>query len=249
MVCVCCGSTEFVDRPILWQELIDTWRLSADEVAYINRQQGTACCRCESNMRSQALAAAMMDCAGYDGPFAAFVRTPTAQALSVLEINTAGTLTPFLRQLAQHTLCVYPDANMMALPYADARFDMVVHSDTLEHVPDPVRGLRECARVLRPGGYCAFTVPIVIGRLTASRRGAPPSYHGAATNPADCLVHTEYGVDAWTQVIAAGFRECRIRALEYPAALALVGVTGGPERALEMTAPKSRTAPVPRSSA
>jgi SAM-dependent methyltransferase len=113
---------------------------------------------------------------------------------------------------------------MTALPFADGAFDVVVHSDTLEHVPRPVRGLAECRRVLRPGGFCAFTVPMVVGRLTVSREGLPPSYHGSPSNPADCLVHTEYGADAWGHVVRAGFAECRLFALEHPAAHALVGV-------------------------
>jgi hypothetical protein len=51
----------------------------------------------------------------------------------------------------------------------------------------------------------------------------PPSYHGSEAQPI-YLVHTEYGADAWKHVIRAGFQECRIFSLEYPAALALVGV-------------------------
>jgi ubiquinone/menaquinone biosynthesis C-methylase UbiE len=112
----------------------------------------------------------------------------------------------------------------MALPYPDATFDLVLHSDTLEHVEHPVAALSECARVLKTGGYCAFTVPIVVDRLTSSRAGLPASYHGSEENPGDCLVHTEYGADAWKHVIQAGFQECRLIALEYPCALALVGV-------------------------
>jgi ubiquinone/menaquinone biosynthesis C-methylase UbiE len=113
---------------------------------------------------------------------------------------------------------------MMAMSYEDQSFDLVLHSDTLEHVPEPVRGLAECRRVLKPGGFCAFTIPIIVDRLTASRAGLPPSYHGSPANPADHVVHTEYGADAWKHVLLAGFDECRICALEYPAAQALVGV-------------------------
>jgi SAM-dependent methyltransferase len=162
---------------------------------------------------------------GGAGTFRAFVGSPDARALRVLEVNRAGGLTPFLASLEGHTLVEYPDADMQALPFADASFDVVVHSDTLEHVPNPLQGLAECRRVLRPGGGCAFTVPIVVGRLTRSRAGLPASHHGVESSPrADHLVHTEYGADVWTQVLAAGFEECRLYALEYPAAQAIVGL-------------------------
>ena len=224
MICYCCGSREIESETILWDGLIAAWRLADDEVRYLNRQQGTHCGWCLCNLRTMALATAVMQCYGYTGLFKHFVREKVARELRVLEINEAGNLTPFLEQLPGHVFGAYPDVDMMALPYEDAAFDLVVHSDTLEHVEHPVRALSECARVLKPGGVCAFTVPIVVGRLTSSRAGLPPSYHGSPENPEDCLVHTEYGADAWKHVVLAGFSECRIIPLEYPAALALVGV-------------------------
>jgi len=51
------------------------------------------------------------------------------------------------------------------------------------------------------------------------------SFHGApGDQKKDYLVHTEYGADAWRDVIEAGFSECRIVSAEYPSALALVAV-------------------------
>jgi SAM-dependent methyltransferase len=43
-------------------------------------------------------------------------------------------------------------ADVQELPFADAEFDCAVAAWMLYHVPDLSRGLRELARVLRPGG-------------------------------------------------------------------------------------------------
>src|SRR5437773_3777614 len=139
--------------------------------------------------------------------------------LRILEVNPAGQLTQFLRRFPRHRLVSYPDVDLMDLPFGDSTFDLVVHSDTLEHLPDPVRGLAESRRVLRPGGVSCYTVPIVVARNTVERGDRPPSYHGVASSP-EHRVYTEYGADAWTQAVRAGFPECRIVALEYPAGLA-----------------------------
>ena len=45
------------------------------------------------------------------------------------------------------------------LPFATGAFDHVVVSEVLEHIQDDVRALAEIARVLRPGGTLAATVP------------------------------------------------------------------------------------------
>ena len=58
---------------------------------------------------------------------------------------------------ALHTAAVQGDA--LHLPFADATFDRVICSEVLEHIPDDLGAMRELARVLRPGGTMAVTVP------------------------------------------------------------------------------------------
>jgi SAM-dependent methyltransferase len=46
-----------------------------------------------------------------------------------------------------------------AMPFPDASFDRVIAAEVLEHIPGDQRAMNEIARVLRPGGIAAVTVP------------------------------------------------------------------------------------------
>ncbi len=50
-------------------------------------------------------------------------------------------------------------ADATRLPFPDGCFDKVIAAEILEHVPDDLRAMTEIARVLRPGGTAAVTVP------------------------------------------------------------------------------------------
>lgn len=56
-------------------------------------------------------------------------------------------------------------ANLVALPVSDARLDAVVSLQVIEHLWDQGLFLRECLRVLRPGGRIMVSTP---NRLTFS---------------------------------------------------------------------------------
>ena len=151
------------------------------------------------------------------------VRDARQTDLRTLEINEAGTLHPLLALIPGHQFGVYPAVDMMRLPFPDGSYDLVVHSDTLEHVKVPALGLSECRRVLAPRGALVFTVPIVVGRLSKNRAGQAPSYHGApGTVDSHMLVHTEFGSDVWAMVLGAGFSSCELIPFCFPAGLAII---------------------------
>ncbi|MEM7238526.1 MAG: class I SAM-dependent methyltransferase, partial [Pseudomonadota bacterium] len=193
------------------------------EVDYINRQQGELCEACGANLRQIALSDALLDAWGSE----AVLRETVARSghVDLLDVNGAEPISSVLSGIPGYVRVNYPDVDMQYLGFEDASFDAVIHSDTLEHIPNPVQALIECRRVLRPGGYLCYTVPIVVGRMTRGRAGLQPSYHG---NPAmgqdDFVVHTEFGADAWTHLAHAGFRRIRLHTVGYPAAIALSAI-------------------------
>ncbi len=222
-LCRVCGGGSFSHHDVLWGDLIAEWGLSKREADYINVQQGTCCTACGSNVRSIALAQAILRHVHGTSTLNDWVQAESSRTCKLLEINEAGGLTSMLTKLPGHRLVRYPEFDMMALPFESGSFDLVVHSDTLEHVPDARQGLRECRRLIRPGGACIFTVPVVMGRLTRDRAGLPRSVHGSeGCNDSSLTVHTEFGADVWCQILESGFDECRMVPYRYPAGVALV---------------------------
>lgn len=51
------------------------------------------------------------------------------------------------------------EGDALALPFADGHFDRVIAAEILEHIPDDRAAIAEIARVTRPGGTVAVSVP------------------------------------------------------------------------------------------
>lgn len=222
--CPVCGADEFSFSPVLWKKLVREWKLSPEEEYAINLQQGYCCTKCGSNLRSMTLAAAILR---IFNPSATFQELCSSDAefrsMKVLEINEAGSLSRFTQNLPYRELARYPDVNMEKMPYHDATWDLILHSDTLEHVRHPETALAECFRTLKHKGFMAWTVPLLVGRMTRRRGIFRGSYHGAPDMRApDYRVVTEYGADAWCEAMRAGFAEVSIFSLVYPACIAMM---------------------------
>lgn len=205
-------------------DLVAQWELTPRWARWFGEREGSRCPWCRSSLRSGQLAAAIVREANrLAGTRARHLRglfdDPRARALAIAEINSAGQLHRHLARCPGLRYSEYgsrvpgvPSEDLTGLSYADATFDLVVTSDTLEHVPDADAALREILRVLRPGGAHVFSAPVVWDR--PSRRRAelrdgrlvhllPPSHHGDGAS--DMLVFHEFGADFPERCRAAGF--------------------------------------------
>jgi 2-polyprenyl-3-methyl-5-hydroxy-6-metoxy-1,4-benzoquinol methylase len=54
-------------------------------------------------------------------------------------------------------------SDIVALPILSGSFDVVMCTEVLEHVPEPIRAFGEMARVVRPGGLLILTAPLGSG--------------------------------------------------------------------------------------
>lgn len=90
------------------------------------------------------------------------------------------------------------------LTFSDGFFDIVITQDVLEHVRHFDLAIREIYRVLKPGGFHVFTVPLDLENNTKERVLTidtkdvfiePLEYHGDSLRKSGILVYRTFGKD------------------------------------------------------
>lgn len=222
------------------EELGDPARIDA----FVARES-SFCRRCGSSLRVRRITDVLLELyADRATTLEELVREPGFRRLRVAEVNSIQLIHSYLEPLPQLAYSEFrPRAplgvqdvgarneDLTRLTYGDAEFDLLLTSDTLEHVPDPIAALQETRRVLRPGGRHIFTVPLIpsrretVVRATLDDAGGPvhreaPLYHGRGSGPfsfvgrkGDQLVFTDFGMDLVDSLRELGF-EPEVRFLD-----------------------------------
>lgn len=139
--CPCCG----------WQGpaflYLSTWR---------GVEAHSKCPRCQSRSRHRGLTLLLPEILGDkpSGPGLVFAPEPSMMGL-LNRLMAEPVMTTDLNMPGVD----FPGEDIQGLSFNDGRFAFLMCNHVLEHIPDDRQSLRECARVLMPGGLAVFTIP------------------------------------------------------------------------------------------
>ena len=188
------------------------WRL---QVRLRRDEMAVRCARCGASAVTQSLVGVLASLG------------PALDTLDAYELSAAGPLVPFLRRRCRSlaTSEYLPDVppgewrdgvqcqDVQRLTHRDASFDLCTSTEVFEHVADDAAGFAEIHRVLRPGGWPVFTVPIG-GASTVERTALvggervptlPPEYHADRLRGPRVFCYRNYGADIGSRLVRAGF--------------------------------------------
>jgi SAM-dependent methyltransferase len=188
-----------------------------------------SCLFCRSTPKYRALYHALTSYLGAD------LRASLDRGASVYELTASSPIYRCLRAHAGYSCSAYMsdrpfgieirprvwNQDVQRLTFPDVSFDVVISSETMEHVRRPWSGFAEIHRVLKPGGVHCFTIPYRKDCPTRSRVDSsraedvyilPKVYHQDPYRAADSLVFTEFGSDLVELLRPLGFEttECSV---------------------------------------
>lgn len=217
-------------RRVIPPRLEQLWGMTPRAAVAMAHKESDDCSWCGAKLRCRRLADVILTTFPVDPPAATireWVEHPSIRSLRIAEINRIDGLHEALGALPQFAYSEFSPGvepgttdddtrceDLTRLTYADCSFDLILTSETLEHVPDLDAALREIRRVLVPGGFHLFTIPTlpVVERTFARARlrpdgsleilARPISHPGGDTG---YPVFTEFGADFPTILRSAGF--------------------------------------------
>src|SRR5215510_473907 len=179
--CAVCGrvSTFRFDPTIITPQLQNAWGISTNLVEAFNRKESMFCSSCGASLRIRRVATVLIrtffEISGtLCKSVGDLIQNEEFQALKIAEINACGALHSYIKD---HPNLYYSEwashakpgeerdgvrcEDLQCLTYPDNYFDIILTSETLEHVPDADRAWGEINRTLKNGGYHIFTIPVI----------------------------------------------------------------------------------------
>lgn len=92
---------------------------------------------------------------GFSNYLATHLHTPS----KVYACDYSASALDMAQRKYAHEKISWNQEDIMALSFPDGFFDMAISCETIEHVPDPYKAIRELYRVLKPGGKLLLTCP------------------------------------------------------------------------------------------
>ncbi len=233
--CVVCGKFRpmLVRRRVIPRRLVELWGLSPRLAEALARKESSDCSSCGAKLRARRIASVILQNFPVGTPPAParsiheWTRSREIARLKIAEINRIEGLHEELACLPGFQASDYHHGaspgeivagirseDLTHLTYPEGGFDLVLTSETLEHVPDMAAALEEIGRVLAPGGRHIFTVPQMPGvARTFARIVSRPD--GTLDHRAPRICHpggdvgypvfTEFGADLPEILRCAGF--------------------------------------------
>lgn len=211
--------------------MLSTWELSDNFKQSLVERENYYCCNCLSNYRMRVHAESVLRVSGFLSTDemvwqlknSDFTIYETA-AYSVFRSKT-------IKKIKKYVVSEYFESfdfgcyingvrneNLECLSFSDNSFDVIVTGDVLEHVIDLNKALSEIKRVLKPGGYHVFTLPVDYELARTVERARlvngkvehlmKPVMHGDTIRGEGILAFRDFGRDVLEYMNRDGFK-CR----------------------------------------
>ena len=220
-------------RRVIPRRLEELWGLSPKLAAALARKESCECSHCGAKLRGRRMAHVLLSLYPVGAPPALarslnrWVERAEIRSLRVAEINRIDGLHQQLLRLPKLSSSDYlpgsepgstkggvRSEDLTRLTYADASFDLVLTSETLEDVARLEVALSEIRRVLAPGGRHIFTIP-QLPQVSKTFARSIVLADGSIDHRAPCICHpggdvgypvfTEFGADLEDLFERAGF--------------------------------------------
>jgi SAM-dependent methyltransferase len=201
------------------QDIVKSWCQSEEFKNHLLMRENYLCANCIANFRMRATAWTVLRLLGINNtselfdilnnnPDIRIYETANHSVFRILELKNMPNYV-VSEYFENKELGTYVDGilneNLECLTFPDDSFDILITSEVLEHIANLDKALEEIRRVLKPGGYHVFSIPVDMELTNTIERAiisegktlhlSPPVYHGDSIRNDGILAFRDFGAD------------------------------------------------------